>query len=70
MPDPMAYEERARVRSAANVALRRYPGPIGVFLHKELHTWADFGYRLGGHQLVNSLVEEIMESGRSTEATA
>ena len=38
---------RRRFTIAAFRATRRYPGPAGTVLARELLAWADFGHRLG-----------------------
>ncbi|WP_181783026.1 hypothetical protein [Pseudonocardia pini] len=35
--------ERSRYRAAADCALRRYPGPIGELIHRELTSHAELG---------------------------
>lgn len=64
-PDYMNAAERARVRQAANKALRVYPGPVGNFLFKELWAWDEFGYRFGGHGIISALADHILEQGEA-----
>lgn len=59
-PDLMNRDEKMRVRAAAFRATRLYPGPVGELVSRELMTWEEFGYRLGGEQLVYRLVDHIM----------
>ena len=47
-PVPMDHHEKARLRAAAFRVTRLYPGPVGELLSRELLTWEEFGYRLGG----------------------
>ncbi|GLZ49824.1 hypothetical protein Acsp06_60090 [Actinomycetospora sp. NBRC 106375] len=35
--------EQDRFRAAADLALRRYPGPVGELIHRELSAYATFG---------------------------
>ena len=48
----MDHHEKMRLRAAAFRVTRLYPGPVGEVLSRELLTWEEFGYRLGGSQLV------------------
>lgn len=59
--EPMTFHEKARIRAAARAAERRYPGPVGEVLARELLTWEDFGYRVGKHGLVARLVDDLMK---------
>lgn len=59
-PVPMTHEDRARLRTAASRATRLYPGPVGELVSRELLTWDEFGYRLGGGQLVMRLIDHIL----------
>ena len=56
-PVPMDHHEKMRLRAAAFRVTRLYPGPVGEMLSRELLTWEEFGYRLGGGQLVMRLVD-------------
>ena len=55
-PVPMDHHEKMRLRAAA------YPGPVGEVLSRELLTWEEFGYRLGGSQLVMRLVDHVLKT--------
>ena len=59
-PVRMAPEEKMRLRAAAFRVTRVYPGPVGELVSRELLTWEEFGYRLGGEQLIYRLVDHIM----------
>jgi hypothetical protein len=61
-PAPMDHDEKMRLRAAAFRATRLYPGPVGELLSRELLTWEEFGYRLGGEQLVMRLVDHVLEA--------
>lgn len=61
-PVPMDHHEKTRLRHAAFYATRVYPGPVGELVARELLTWEEFGYRLGGRQLVNRLVDHILKA--------
>lgn len=56
-PPMMVADERIKVRSAASLALRLYPGPVGEVLYDELMSWEQFGYRFGGRQLIDRLIK-------------
>jgi hypothetical protein len=61
-PAPMDHHEKMRLRAAAFRATRLYPGPVGELLSRELLTWEEFGYRLGGEQLVMRLVDHVLKT--------
>lgn len=61
-PVPMDHHEKMRLRAAAFRATRLYPGPVGEVLSRELLAWEEFGYRLGGGQLVMRLVDEVLKT--------
>jgi hypothetical protein len=73
-PVPMDHHEKMRLRAAAFRVTRLYPGPVGELLSRELLTWEEFGYRLGGQQLVMRIVDHVLTtpigSTSSTEAAA
>ena len=62
IPVPMDHHEKMRLRAAAFRVTRLYPGPAGEVLSRELLTWEEFGYRLGGGALVMRLVDHILKS--------
>ena len=59
-PAPMDHHEKMRLRAAAFRSTRLYPGPVGELLSRELLTWEEFGYRLGGGELVMRLVDHVL----------
>jgi hypothetical protein len=70
-PVPMDHHEKMRLRAAAFRATRLYPGPVGELVSRELLTWEEFGYRLGGSALVMRLVDQVLQSpmeGRAADA--
>ena len=69
-PAPMNHQEKMRVRAAAFRATRLYPGPVGELVSRELLSWEDFGYRLGGDRLVMELVEHVLEAGGGSRSDA
>lgn len=69
-PRPMDYHEKVRVRAAAFRATRLYPGPVGEVLSRELLTWEEFGYRLGGSALVMRLVDHVLQTPLTEPAAA
>jgi len=68
--DPMTTQDtpgpdlaiRRRFAVAAFRARRRYPGPAGTVLARELLAWADFGYRLGADRPLMALVDDLLET--------
>ena len=61
-PVPMDHLDRMRVRQAAYRVRRVYPGPVGAVLFRELLTWEEFGYRLGGGSVILDLIEHILNA--------
>lgn len=61
-PERLDGNERMRIRTAAYLAQRRYPGPVGELLFTELTAWEEFGFRFGDGKLnlIKRLVDEIM----------
>jgi hypothetical protein len=62
MYSPLDHHEKMRIRAAAFRATKVHPGPVGELLSRELLTWEEFGYRLGGQSLVNRLVDHILKT--------
>lgn len=62
LPTPMDHHEKMRLRAAAFRVTRLYPGPVGEMLSREILTWEEFGYRLGGSQLVMRLVDFVLKA--------
>ena len=62
IPVPMDHHEKMRLRAAAFRVTRLYPSPVGEVLSRELLTWEEFGYRLGGSQLVMRLVDHVLKA--------
>ena len=69
-PAPMDHHEKMRLRAAAFRATRLYPGPVGELVSRELLTWEEFGYRLGGDQLVMRLVDHVLTTPIPQQSTA
>ncbi len=61
-PVPMDHHEKMRLRAAPFRVTRLYPGPVGELLARELLSWEEFGYRLGGSRLVMRLVGHVLTS--------
>jgi hypothetical protein len=61
-PVPLNHREKMRLRAAAFRATRVYPGPVGELLSRELLSWEEFGYRLGGSQLIMRLVDHLLQA--------
>ena len=58
----MDASEKMRIRAAAFRVTRLYPGPVGELLSRELLTWEEFGYRLGGSGLILRLVDHVLKA--------
>ena len=68
-PAPMEHHEKMRMRAAAFRATRVYPGPVGELVSRELLSWEDFGYRLGGNRLVMDLVDHVLKAQQTPQST-
>lgn len=51
---------RSRYRAAAHHAKRAYPGAVGELLSREILSWEEFGYRLGGEALMAQVVADVL----------
>jgi hypothetical protein len=60
-PDARLAELRRHARTAADRATLLYPGPVGETLSRELHGWADFGWRLGENTLFDRLITHLLD---------
>ena len=71
-PVPMDHHEKMRLRAAAFRATGLDRGPVGELVSRELLTWEEFGYRLGGNALVMRLGDQVLKSPleRTQEAAA
>ena len=56
----MDPRSRTRLRAAAFRARHVYPGPVGELIARELLSWDEFGRRLGGEQMIMTLVEHVL----------
>lgn len=52
--------EKLRLLTAAYHAKKKYPGPVGELIAREIESWADFGYRFDNSALVPRVVKEVM----------
>lgn len=59
-PDTWTFDEKQRVRTAANMARQRYPGPVGDLVCAELLQWAEYGWRLAPGGRVMQVVEQLL----------
>jgi hypothetical protein len=66
---PMDHQEKMRLRAAAFRATRLYPGPVGELISRELLSWEEFGYRLGGSRLVMGVVDQVLNESTSQQDT-
>ena len=69
-PVPMDHHEKMRLRAAAFRVTRLHPGPVGELVSRELLAWEEFGYRLGGDQLVMRLVDHVLTTPIPQQSTA
>ena len=56
---------RAQARGAAHRAIKKYPGPIGECIARELVEWADCSFRFGGDGIIDRLITEIYKESRN-----
>lgn len=68
-PARMDHDEKSRLRAAALLCKRLYPGPAGEILHREIWDWHEFGYRLSLGGPVMRLVEDV-EAKETARAAA
>jgi hypothetical protein len=61
-PVRMEMSDKSRFRAAAFRVTRLYPGPVGELLSREILTWEEFGYRLGGSGLMLKLVDYVLKT--------
>ena len=61
-PPSLAFHETSRLRTAAYLATRLHPGPIGELIQREILDWSEFGFRFDRHGLVGRLVNELMSA--------
>src|SRR4051794_23479254 len=61
-PPGPARQPRPPSGGASSPPPRRYPGPAGTVLARELLAWADFGYRLGADRPLMALVDDLLET--------
>lgn len=71
-PDPTAVTQLCphdgmRLRVAAHAARRRYPGPVGDLVARELLEWEAFGFRFGAHRRVADLATAVLADGGGDE---
>lgn len=59
---------KARFRVAAHHAKRVYPGAVGELLAREILSWEQMGYRLGGEALMTQVVDEVLSRPMSRDA--
>ena len=69
-PGRMDQHEKTRLRAAAFRVTHLYPGPVGELLSRELLVWEEFGYRLGGDQLIMRLVDHVLKAPMPTSQPA
>lgn len=48
-----------RITNGINLCGRHYPGVVGKILADELDSWATNGYRFGGKQLIDRLLDHL-----------
>ena len=58
-PTAWNEHERKRALAAADAAERRYPGPVGKLVARELRTWALMGW-LGQGSHTAALVDDLL----------
>ncbi len=56
----MDHRSRTRLRAAVFRARHVYPGPVGEHIAHQLLSWDEFGHRLGGNQMIMTLVEHVL----------
>lgn len=60
-PERLDHDGRRAGRDAANEARRRYPGPAGVVLAREIDAYVEFGFRFGRDSPMVLLIAELTQ---------
>ena len=67
----MTLDQQSHYAAAAEYARRRYPGPVGELIHRELVAYAEFGHRFATDALIPRLVIQVLTPpGRSSDRDA
>lgn len=69
-PELSTFEDKTRMRRAAELARQLYPGPVGELVCIELRDWAAFGYRFGSSSHIVRLVAHLIEKGDEVKEPA
>ncbi len=56
----MTLDQQSHYAAAADFALRRYPGPLGELIHRELVAYAEFGHRFAADALIPRLAVHVL----------
>jgi hypothetical protein len=56
----MTLDQQSHYAAAAEYARRRYPGPVGELIHRELVAYAEFGHRFATDALIPRLVIQVL----------
>lgn len=59
-PPGLEMHERTRALAAQHHARKRYPGPAGEVLAREIAAYGDFGFRVDQDSPVARLIRELM----------
>lgn len=61
--DSQEYVTQGRIRTAARLAPKVYPGPVGELLRTELDAWADLSFLWvsgAGSKRMRAVVEDVI----------
>jgi hypothetical protein len=67
-PVPLELHEKSRIRAAAHHARRVIPGPLGELAHRELTSFAEFGYQFGPGSFMEQLIAQVTKMTGSTDS--
>ena len=61
----VAWHQVNRYRAAAHLATRLYPPPIAALIQRELTVWCEWGFRVGGADVVRPLYEQVIADAQT-----
>jgi hypothetical protein len=59
-PERLTGDDRRDVVKAVNAARRKFPGPAGVVLAREIDAYLTFGYRVDATSPIPQLIAELL----------
>jgi hypothetical protein len=56
------FTERTKVRRAAQLARKIWPGPVGDLVYRELADYAEFGFRFERTSFTERLLQQVLDN--------